>query len=146
MKFLFFVIILAAVGYGLGHNSASFQKIKNFFGNGYQEVDVSSLFSISNIYSGKNVCAKGYYIESMGISVLKPTFDGDLYNKSVWIVNATGRKIFVDALGDGKGALSKLCGKFESGGGKGFGQPSLWNYQITVEDFQLLGPSTLLPR
>lgn len=146
MKLLFLIIVIVGFWYAWTNNFAPLQKIKVFFGAGYQDVEVENLFSIANLYNGKNVCTKGYYIESTGVNVLKQTFDGDIYNKSMWVVNNSGKKILVNALEDGKGASLKLCGKFESGRGSGFGQPSIWNHQITVQDFELLGKTELLPR
>lgn len=146
MKFLFLIIILAVVGYSFSHGYFGLQKIKGFFGSGYQEVELNNLFSVANVYNGKNVCTKGYYIESMGLSVLKTTFDSDFYNRSIWIENTGDKKIFVDALGDSKGALAKLCGKFLLGRGSGFGQLSIWNHQITVDDFELLEKTAQLAR
>src|SRR3989344_6408801 len=110
MKFIFLLIALAAIGYFLLQNTPSGERLKTYFGSGYSQVNAGDLFSTANLYNGKKVCAKGYYIESAGTSVLKATIDAETYHNSAWVVNSSGKQIFVDAMGDGKWANAKLCG------------------------------------
>jgi hypothetical protein len=145
VKFLLLLIVLAGAGYYLLQITPGGQKIRTYFGSGYNQVKAGDLFSTASLYSGKKVCVNGYYLESAGIPVLKATFDADVYRNSAWVINASDKQILIDALGDGKGANVRLCGKFESSRAE-FGQSSLWDNQITVEDFQLLGKTSLLPR
>lgn len=137
---LLVIALLAVVTYG----AYNWQKYGNIFGHNYPDIDEKDLFTLGSLYDGKNICTKGYYVESSGASVLKINLDTDLFTRSIWVLNNSGRQVFVDALGDGKAVQIKMCGKFESGAGKGFGQPSVYNQQLTVEGFELLGATTKL--
>ena len=138
MKFTFFIIILAAIVAAVAYGSINWQKYGNILGK-KQDIALIDLMKFANLNDGKNFCTKGYLIQFEGITVLKTTADNDLYKQSVWINNVSGKSFFVDALGDNKAAGARVCGKFESGRGMGFGQPSIWNQQISVQSFEITG-------
>lgn len=133
---LILVIIIAAVVYFVNN----WQKYGTFIKTSdTQEVEIAKLVSIANFYNGKVICTKGYYIESEGSTYMKMDLaDQDIFKKSAWINNQSGEKFFVDAIQGDKAALFKVCGKFESGRTRGFGQPAVWTHQIIVEDFKQL--------
>ena len=138
MKFTFYIIILAAIIAAVTYGAVNWQKYGNILGK-KQDIALVDLMKFANLNDGKNFCTKGYLIQFQGSTVLKTTADNDLYKQSVWINNVSGKSFFIDALGDNKAAQARVCGKFESGRGKGFGQPSIWNQQISVQSFEISG-------
>src|SRR3989344_1855506 len=137
MKFTFFVIILAAIIAAVTYGAINWQKYGNFTGK-KQDIALIDMIKFANLNDGKNLCTKGYLIQLQGATVLKTAANNDLYKQSVWINNVSGKSFFIDALGDNKAAQARVCGKFESGRGKGFGQPSIWNQQISVQSFEII--------
>ena len=138
MKFTFFIIILAAIIAVLTYGAVNWQKYGNILGK-RQDIAFGNLTSLANFYDGKDICTSAYLIQYQDAVVLKASIDGDLFKNSVWVNNVSGKSFFVDALGNNKAAQARVYGKFESGRGMGFGQPSIWNQQISVDIFKIIG-------
>ena len=143
MKFTFYIIILAVIAGVITYGAINWQKYGNFTGKN-EDADFDNLLQLANFYNGKNVCTSAYLLQSEDSTVLKANFDNDIHANSIWINNISGKSFFVDALGDGKGAKARVCGKFQYG--QGFGQPSFWNRQIDVSNFEIKGTTVQLPR
>ena len=133
---LILALIIAAVVYFVNN----WQKYGSFIKpRELKDIELSELVSFANFYNGRMVCTKGYYIETEGSTYIKMNLeDQDIFKKSVWIINQSGKNFFVDAIQGGKTALFRLCGKFESGRTKGFGNPSIWTHQMIVDRFEQL--------
>jgi hypothetical protein len=64
----------------------------------------------------------------------------DRFTRSTWINNLTGKDIiFIYSAATSKYVWARLCGSFESHRGGEFGNPSVWNHQLTVKKFETFG-------
>src|SRR3989344_5531850 len=144
MKFTLLVIILAVFIAVITYGAINWQKYGTLWGQKMKDVETGQLIGFGNLYDGKNICTKGYLIQMSTSIVIKQNLSNDILNNSIWVNNVSGKSFFVDGLGENKAAPARVCGKYQSGRGKGFGQPSIWNQQIDVSDFELLGKTTVL--
>ena len=145
MRLTFFIIILALIVGAVAYGATNWQKYGRFWGKEAKDVDIKTLTGFGNFYDGKTICTRGYLIQMSESTVLKKNLSSDILNDSIWVNNVSQKSFFVDALGDNKGAFARVCGLYQSGRGKGFGKPSIWNQQIDVGDFELLGKTTQFP-
>ncbi len=136
MKLTFLFIVLIAILAAAAYGANNWQKYGTFWGKGAKDTDLSQLISLGNLNSGKTICTKGYYIEMSGTTVIATSLGGEIYKNSIWVNNVSGKQFLIDALRGSKAAMMRMCGKFEYG--SGFGQPSVWNEQIDVSDFEQL--------
>jgi hypothetical protein len=137
IKFLGLIIIISALIFGL----YNWQKTGQFFGiSTYKNVDLVQLLSYANLYSGKKVCTKGYYLQTPNISILKVSLEDDQFTRSAWISNPTEKPIILQSqYAPEKSVQAKICGFFESRRAGEFGNPPVWNHQLTVEKFETFG-------
>jgi len=136
IKFLVPIILILALIYGF----VNWQKTGQFFGfSSYKYVDLTQLLSYANLYSGKKVCTQGSYVQTPGTSILKVSLGEDEFTRSTWINNPTEREIILQSpYAPEKSVQAKICGFFQSSRGGEFGNPPVWNHQLTVEKFETL--------
>lgn len=137
MKLTFLFIILIAIVVAAAYGANNWQKYGSFWSKDAKDMDLSQLISLGNLNNGKTVCTKGYYMETPGTTVIATSLNSEIYKNSIWVNNVSGKQFFIDALkSGGRAAMMRMCGKFEYG--SGFGQPSVWNKQIDVSEFEQL--------
>lgn len=136
-----FIIIFAIFTAVLIYSLINWKNNGSFFGfSPYKNVDLAQLLSFANFYNGKNICTTGFYVASDHSSIIKVSLSDDEYTRSAWINNASGKNFFDEnTVGQTRSVEAKVCGKFESRRGGEFGNPSVWNHQITVEEFETFG-------
>src|SRR3972149_10138868 len=137
----FFLIISAIIVGVLFYGFVSWQTSGNFSGfSPYKEVELVDLLSFGNLYDGKKVCTKGYYVKTHDLEILKVSMEEDRLTKSTWVNNQSGKDIiFTYSAAPSKYVWARLCGSFQSERGGEFGEPSGWNHQLTVEKFETFG-------
>lgn len=141
IKLLIGLIILITI-ITLSGKFINWQNYTNPFNKESNNVDLVNLLSFANFYSGKNICTQGYYAQSNKLSIIKVSLDEDISTRSAWVNNPGGEKLIIDASNvEDKAVEAKVCGYFESGRSRHFGEPSVWNHQITVDKFKPLGYS-----
>lgn len=105
----------------------------------YTRVELVQLLSYGNLYNGKNVCTRGYYVEEDKLRLLKVSLNEDNYTRTSWVVPGD-REIITRIQGSGAKAVeAELCGKFESARNGEFGEPPVWIAQITVDSYKTFG-------
>ena len=113
----------------------------------YKEVRLDDLLSFGNLYDGKKVCTEGYYVKTHDLEILKVSMEEDRLTKSTWVNNQSGKDIiFTYSAASSKYVWARLCGSFQSERGGEFGEPSVWNHQLTVEKFETFGEETRLDK
>ena len=118
----------------------SWQKSGQFFGfSQYKTVKLIDLLSYGNLYTGKKICTRGFYVQSVQVSIIKVSLEDDNFTRSAWILNPTGKEIVTQIPGRERITEATLCGSFESQRAGEFGNPSVWNHQLTVDKFQTHG-------
>lgn len=129
--------LVAVVVYGF----INWQKNGRLFGSSpYKNVGLIDLLSYANVYDGKKVCTKGFYVSTPSLSIIKVSLNEDEFTRSAWVKNSTGDEIIISIPAVPERYIeAELCGYFESGRAGEFGNPSVWNHQITVEKFQTFG-------
>ena len=144
---LVFIISILIVGI-LIYGFINWQQSGNFFGfSPYKEVRLVDLLAFGNLYDGKKVCSTGFYIKTPDLEILKVSMEEDRFTKSTWVNNQSGKDIiFTGSAASSKYVWARLCGSFESHRGGEFGQPSVWNHQLTVEKFQTFGEDKRLEK
>ena len=137
----FFLIIAAIIVGALFYGFINWQRSGNFFGFApYKEVKLVDLLAFGNLYDCKKVCSTGYYVKTPDLEILKVSMEEDRFTRSTWINNQTGKDIiFSTTSSSSKYVWAKLCGSFESHRAGEFGNPSVWNHQLTVEKFETFG-------
>ena len=137
IKFLVPIILILALIYGL----VNWQKTGYFFSFSlYKDVDLLDLLSYANLYSGKKICTQGFYVQTPGTSILKVSLGEDEFTRSTWITNPTGNEIILQSpYAPDKSVQARICGFFESQRAGEFGNPPVWNHQLTVEKFETFG-------
>ena len=111
----------------------------NFSENDTEQVELTNLVSYSSLYNEQHVCTEGYHVNSSQYNVLKTEVDTDIYLNSIWLAYAEGtQNRFASIVPRGKVAKVSLCGIFEAGRGKQFGDPSIWRKQIIIDEYELL--------
>lgn len=143
MRFILFILFLAIVTAGI-YASLNWQKVSTLWKmNGYKSVNLIDLLSYANVYNNQNICTTGFYLESDHLSIIKVSLDNDEYTHSAWVNNTSGKRFFDEAgAGQTRSVQTKVCGKFESRRGGEFGNPPVWNHQITVESFEAVDSSS----
>jgi hypothetical protein len=136
LGFLILVIMIVVFVFGL----VNWQKTGQFFGiSAYKNVDLVALLSFANLYSGKKICTEGFYVQTPGVSILKVSLSEDEFTRSAWINNPTEKEIILQSpYAPEKSVQAKICGFFQSSRGGEFGNPPVWNHQLTVEKFEIL--------
>lgn len=139
MKFILFILFLAIVASSV-YASLNWQKVSTIWKmKDYKSVNLIDLLSYANFYNGQNICTQGFYTQSDHLSIIKVSLADDEYTHSAWINNTSGKKFFYEEAGNQtRSVKAKVCGKFESHRGGEFGNPPVWNHQITVESFELM--------
>ncbi len=133
---LILVILAAFLIWGL----ASWQKNGSFFGfSPYKTVNLIDLLSYGNLYDGKKVCTRGYYLQADLLSIIKVSLKDDNYTRSAWVLNPTGQEVITQIPGQERIIEATVCGYFASQRAGEFGDPPVWNHQITLEKFQTHG-------
>lgn len=112
-------------------------KTGSLLGDGeYKRVELVELLSFGNFYSGKKICTRGYYVKDYRLSIIRVNLKEDeLITRSAW-VRTPNEDIITSRLST-RYVEAELCGFFESKRGSEFGDPSVWNQQITVEKYKL---------
>ena len=140
--FVSFVLLISAIIVGtILYGFISWQKSDSFFGfSPYKDVGLADLLSFGNLYDGKKVCSVGYYVKAPDLEILKVSMEEDRFTKSTWVENQSGKDIiFTTPAAPAKYVWAMLCGKFQSHRGGEFGEPSVWNHQLTVKKFETFG-------
>lgn len=142
----YFVVLFLLISVFI-YGAANFQSYGNVFGKrSFQKVELTQLLSYGNVYSGKDICTQGIYIESDKLTIIKVDLEEDQFTKSAWIDNPTGKSLIFDASKKANKAIdAEICGSFLSGRGGEYGEPSVWNHQITVKTFTPLGKTIKSP-
>ena len=142
MKFILFILLSIIIAFSV-YASLNWQKVSTLWKvNGYKSVNLIDLLSYANLYNSQNICTTGFYLESDHLSIIKVSLDDDEYPHSAWIKNTSGKRFFDETnTGRMRSVKTKVCGKFESHRGGEFGDPPVWNHQITVESFEVKGDS-----
>lgn len=137
IKLLIPIAIILAVIFGL----YNWQRTGQFFGfSQYKNVDLTELLSFANLYSGKKICTQGFYVQTPTTSILKVSLSEDEFTRSAWVNNPTEKEIILQSsYAPEKSVQAKICGLFESRRAGEFGNPPVWNHQITVEKFETFG-------
>ena len=137
----FFLIISAIIVGVLFYGFVNWQSSGNFFGFApYKEVKLVDLLSYGNLYDGKKVCSEGFYVKTPDLEILKVSMDENRFTKSTWVKNQSEKEIiFTYYAAPSKYVWARLCGSFQSQRGGEFGEPSVWNHQLTVEKFETFG-------
>ena len=137
----FFLIIAAIIVGALFYGFINWQRSGNFFGFApYKEVRLVDLLAFGSLYDGKKICSTGFYVKTPDLEILKVSMEEDRFTRSTWINNQTGKDIiFSTTSSSSKYVWAKLCGSLESHRAGEFGQPSVWNHQLTVEKFETFG-------
>ena len=140
------ILIIAVLGGILVFGFINWQKSGNFFGfSPYKTVDLSELLSFANFYDSKKICTLGYYVQTGRLTILKVSLDEDEFTKSIWINNPLEEQIiFPSSVYPNKKVTAKICGHFESHRAGEFGNPSVWNHQLTVEKFETYGEPEII--
>lgn len=144
--FALWVILLIGAVIAFIYFSSNFAKYGNFLGNpNAVQIDLIELLSAGNLYDGKQVCTKGYFVENGDYFVLKVSLREDEFTRSAWI-NTNGKKIIRDSIypNQTKYVEAQICGKFQSMRGGEFGTPAVWNHQITVDSYKTFSDPQLL--
>jgi len=136
-----FIIIFAIFTAVLIYGFVNWKNNGTLFGfSPYKNVDLAYLLSFANFYSGKKICTKGYYIQTSNLFLLKVSLEENEFERSVWINNQSDKDIVLTTPQvPEKGTIATLCGLFESQRAGEFGEPPLWNHQLTVENFRTFG-------
>ncbi|OGD84823.1 hypothetical protein A2165_04640 [Candidatus Curtissbacteria bacterium RBG_13_40_7] len=136
-KILFLIVLIVGVIFGL----YNWQRTGRFFGfSFYNNVDFLELLSFANLHDGKKICTKGLYFQDSNISILRVSLDDDQFTRSAWIVNPTEKDIILQSpYAPKKSVQAQICGLFQSSRAGSFGEPPVWNHQITVEKFKTFG-------
>ena len=115
------------------------QYIKKLTNGGNSKVDISSLISYSNFYRDKYICTEGIHVKSSTFNILKADLGTDQFKSSIWMEYKEGKEGKFDTyIKNGYAAKVAVCGEFESGRGLSFGNPAVYNHQITVDEYELL--------
>ena len=129
-------LVLCAIIAELIYVSVNWQKSSTLFGfSPHKDVAILDLLSFANLYNGKKICTRGYYVESPSYTIIKVSLKEDEFTRSAW-VNAKDHDIIPGAISDQKAIITTLCGYFESSRNGEFGFPTIWNHQLTVESFK----------
>lgn len=138
MKYLLLLVIL--IGFSI-YAMINYSNYGNIFGKtAFDNVDLAELLPYANLYDGKDLCTRGIYVQGNSLSIIKVNLDDDKFTKSIWVKVAPGKDLIIDASGSQNRAVeAKVCGYFESHRGGSFGEPSIWNHQLTVKTFNMLG-------
>lgn len=134
------LIILVSLAFLYRQGFINFKQLNFKSGKGdYKKVSFDTLVSYSNFYNEQLVCTEGYHIKIDSYNVLKTEVQSDVFVNSAWVKYTKGKESVFDSLID-KGQVAKVavCGKFEAGRDKVFGEPAIWKKQITVEEYSLL--------
>ena len=137
----FFLIVSAIIVGVIFYGFVNWQRSNNFFGFApYKEVKLVDLLSYGNLYDGKKVCSEGFYVKTPDLEILKVSMDENRFTKSTWVKNQSEKEIiFTYYAAPSKYVWARLCGSFQSQRGGEFGEPSVWNHQLTVEKFETFG-------
>ena len=137
----FFLIVSAIIVGVIFYGFVNWQRSNNFFGFApYKEVRLVDLLSFGNLYDGKKVCTEGFYVKTPDLEILKVSMDENRFTKSTWVKNQSEKEIiFTYYAAPSKYVWARLCGSFQSQRGGEFGEPSVWNHQLTVEKFETFG-------
>lgn len=139
LKPLFGLFLVASIIGILMFIFIRWQQSSSFFGfSPYKEVHILDLLSFANLYSGKKICTKGYYVESPSYSILKVSLKEDEFTRAAW-VNANDHDIIPGIASEEKSVIATICGYFESRRNGEFGYPAVWNHQLTVDSLKTEG-------
>lgn len=140
MKYLLLLVILIGFSIYAMINYSNYGKILGK--NPVDNIALTELLPYANLYDGKNLCTRGIYVQGNSLSIIKVNLNDDKFTKSIWVKVAPGNNLIIDASGSQNRAVeAKICGYFESHRGGDFGEPSIWNHQLTVKTFDKLGES-----
>lgn len=139
LKPLFGLFLVASIIGILMFIFIRWQQSSSFFGfSPYKEVHILDLLSFANLYNGKKICTKGYYVDSPSYSVLKVSLREDEFTRSAW-VDLKDHEIITGTLSGERAVVVNICGYFESRRDGEFGYPAVWNHQLTVDSFKTEG-------
>ena len=141
------LLIIAMVAVSL-YSIINFSKYGQFFGKtDYRKIDLVVLLSYGNLYSSKNICTEGFYIKTQKLSIIKVSLAENQFTRSAWVKTNGDQEIITQfpGLGD-RYVRAAICGYFESARNGEFGDPPVWNHQITVSSYQTLGDTLPLEK
>ncbi len=139
MKFILFILFVIPIVSVAVYASLNWTKVSTLWKlNNYKTVNLVDLLSYANFYDGQNICTTGFYVESDRLSIIKVSLDEDEYTHSAWINNTSQKSFFDQRSTQTRSEKTRVCGKFASQRGGEFGNPPVWNHQITVENFEIV--------
>ena len=103
----------------------------------FKQIELVELLSFSNFYNGKKICTRGYYVADDRLSIIKVKLEEDELTRSAWVALGSGR-IGPPSIEAGW-VEAELCGYFESRRDGQFGDPAVWQHQITVDSYKTFG-------
>lgn len=139
------LLLISLVGVSV-YSIVNLAKFGQFFGHEqFKKIDLVELLSYGNIYNKKNICTEGYFVKTESLSILKVNLSENQYTRSAWI--NTDKQIVTDfpGLGD-RYVKAMICGYFESARNGEFGEPPVWNHQITVSTYETIGDTLRLEK
>lgn len=114
-------------------------KLSSSKDNHQMRIELVNLLSFANFYNGKKVCTRGYYVRDSRLSIIKVRLDEVEYVRSAWVVSRVGDIIKTPQAGQ-TWIEAEICGIFESRRDGQFGDPAVWQHQITVDSYKLFQP------
>ena len=142
---LLVLIVIVAVSL---YSIINLSKYGRFFGKtDYDKINLIDLLSYGNLHSGKNICTEGFYVKTKKLAILKVSLNEDQYTRSAWVKTAPDQEIITEfpGLGD-RYVRAAICGYFESARNGEFGDPPVFNHQITVSSYKTLGDTLPLEK
>lgn len=132
----FLVLIIVLVFWTL----TKWQMGSQFFGfSPYKTVRLIDLLSYGNLYDGKRVCTRGYYVDTINYTILKVSLADSELSRSAWVSDLENREIITRVPGKDRAIIAEICGYFQSKRGSEFGRAPFWNHQIIVEKYETFG-------
>lgn len=133
-KSIIFIAIVAFIIYSL----IAWQKSGRLFGfEPYKHVDLINLLSFGNLYDGKKVCSRGYYVLGDSVEIFKVSLNDNQFARSAWVQNNSGRDIILTSdRSITKEIDAKLCGKYNFRRAGEWGNPPVWNHLLEVDTFE----------
>lgn len=139
------LLVIALVGVSL-YSLINLSRYGQFFGKAeYKKIDLIELLSYGNVRNEKNVCTEGYFVKTDKLSILKVSLSDDQFTRSAWI-RTEGEIINQYPGSDNRYVRAVICGFFESKRAGEFGDPPVWNHQITVSSYETLGDTQRLEK
>lgn len=135
-KILIWIILIILAIYVMANFAKTGQFLKLSY---FKNVELIDLLSFGNFYNNKKICTKGYYLQTPRLSILKVDPKDSEYIRSAWVKVPKGAEIITEVPQESRMVLATICGRFESKRAGEFGDPPVFNHQITVEKSEIHG-------